>query len=87
MHYSFDSSELIDELEFDIEENGDSLEVFAYWIVMPNGQEIYVDYYFVDGDELKEFDEKLSEEYDQFFRKKMPAVELLEKFRKEKEIL
>ena len=87
MHYSYDSSELIDELEFDVEENGDGLEVFAYWIVMPNGQEIYVDYYFVNGDELKEFDEKLSEEYDQFFRKKMPAVDLLEKLRKEKEIL
>lgn len=87
MHYSFDSSKLIDELEFDIEEYGADLEVFAYWIVMPNGQEIYVDYYFVDGDELEEFGEKLSEEYDQFFRRKMPAVELLEKFKKEKEIL
>lgn len=87
MHYSFDSSELINELEFDIEEYGGDLEVFAYWIVMPNGQEIYVDYYFVDGDELEEFGEKMAEEYDQFFRKRMLAVELLEKFKKEKEIL
>lgn len=87
MHYSFDSSELIDELEFDIEEYGSDLEVFAYWIVMPNGQEIYVDYYFIDGDELEEFGEKLSEGYDQFFRKRMPAVELLKKFKEEKEIL
>lgn len=87
MHYSFDSSELIDELEFDIEEYGDDLVVWGYWIVMPNGQELYVDYYFIDSDELEEFDEKVSEEYDQFFRKEMLAVKLLDKFRKEKEIL
>lgn len=87
MNYSFDSTELIDELEFDIEEYGNDLVVWGYWIVMPNGQELFVDYYFIDGDELEEFDEKVSEEYDQFFRKKMSAVKLLDKFRKEKEIL
>lgn len=87
MHYSFDSTELIDELESDIEEYGTDLVVWGYWIVMPNGQELFVDYYFIDGDELEEFDKKVSEEYDQFLRKAIPAVELLDKFKKEKEIL
>lgn len=87
MNYSFDANELISELEEDINLFGDGLIVWAYWIVMPNGQELYVDYYFFDGDELEDFDKKMSEEYEEFFRKKMLAIDLLDKFKSENELL
>lgn len=87
MNYSFDANELISGLEEDINLFGDDLIVWAYWIVMSNGQELYVDYYFFDGDELEDFDKKMSEEYEEFFRKKMLATDLLEKFKSENELL
>lgn len=87
MNYSFDANELITELEEDINLFGDDLIVWAYWIVMSNYQELYVDYYFFDGDELEDFDKKMSEEYEEFFRKKMLAIDLLDKFKSENELL
>ena len=87
MNYSFDANELISELEEDINLFGDDLIVWAYWIVMPNDQELFVDYYFFDGDELEDFDKKMSEEYEEFFRKKMLAIDLLDKFKSENELL
>lgn len=87
MNYSFDASELIPELEEDITLFGSSLTVWGYWIVMPNGQELYVDYYFFDGNELDDFDKKMSEEYGEFFRKKMLATDLLVKFKSENKLL
>ena len=87
MNYSFDANELITELEEDINLFVDDLIVWAYWIVMSNCQELYVDYYFFDGDELEDFDKKMSEEYEKFFRKKMLAIDLLDKFKSENELL
>lgn len=87
MNYSFDANELITELEEDINLFGNDLIVWAYWIVMSNCQELYVDYYFFDGDELEDFDKKMSEEYEEFFRKKMLAIDLLDKVKSENELL
>ena len=94
MIYSFDAEGLIEDLENDIQENGVST-VWAYSIKMPNGQELFVDYFYVAGEHpfrrfgptLKEFEASLSKEYSQFARTKMPAAELLEIFKKEDETL
>lgn len=92
MQYSFDSSALIDELKGDIYDEGNDMMVWGYWIVMPNGQELYVDYYYVDGDApfgltIEQFDLKVRQEHGEFLRKKMPAAELLEIFKKEDETI
>ena len=93
MNYSFDAEGLIENLENDIQENGIS-NVWAYSITMPNGQELYIDYFYVAGDPfrrfgptLKEFEASLSKEYAQFARTKMPAAELLEILKEEDETL
>lgn len=93
MEYSFDAEGLIENLENDIQENGVST-VWAYSITMPNGQELFIDYFYVAGDPfrrfgptLKEFEDSLSKEYAQFARTKMPAAELLEILKKEDETL
>lgn len=93
MIYSFDAEGLIENLENDIQENGVST-VWAYSIKMPNGQELFIDYFYVAGDPfrrfgptLKEFEASLSKEYSQFARTKMPAAELLEILKKEDETL
>ncbi|GHV97762.1 hypothetical protein lacNasYZ03_10570 [Lactobacillus nasalidis] len=92
--FSFDSAALIEELKSDIAVEGVKT-VWAYWVVMPNGQELYVDYFYVDdefpirrfGPSLKDFDLKMAEEFNSFNRKKMPATELLELLEKEDETL
>lgn len=96
--YSIDLSGLIDELKEDIAEHeafeDDELVVWAYWTILPNGREVYVDYYFQDDDDLfddedekakcvADFDKKMAEEYDNFARKLMPAKKLLEIFEEE----
>ena len=93
MEYSFDAEGLIENLENDIQENGVST-VWAYSIKMPNGQDLFIDYFYVAGDPfrrfgptLKEFEASLSKEYSQFARTKMPASELLEIFKKEDETI
>ena len=92
MQYSFDSSALIDELKGDIYDEGNDMMVWGYWIFMPNGQKLYVDYYYVDGDApfgltIEQFDLKVRQEHGAFLRKKMPASELLEIFKKEDETI
>lgn len=86
MEYSFDAEGLIENLENDMQENGVST-VWAYSITMPNGQELFIDYFYVAGDPfrrfgptLKEFEASLSKEYSQFARTKMPAAEVLVSF-------
>lgn len=93
MEYSFDAEGLIENLENDIQENGVST-VWAYSITMPNGQDLFIDYFYVAGDPfrrfgptLKEFEASLSKEYSQFARTKMPAAELLEILKKEDKTL
>ncbi len=93
MEYSFDAEGLIKNLENDMQENGVST-VWAYSIAMPNGQELFIDYFYVTGDPfrrfgptLREFEASLSKEYSQFARTKMPAAELLEIFKKEDETI
>lgn len=93
MNYSFDAEGLIKNLENDIQENVIS-NVWAYSITMPNGQDLFVDYFYVAGDPfrrfgptLKEFEASLSKEYSQFARTKMPAAELLEILKKEDETI
>lgn len=93
MNYSFDAEGLIKNMENDIQENGIS-NVWAYSITMPNGQDLFVDYFYVAGDPfrrfgptLKEFEASLSKEYSQFARTKMPAAELLEILKKEDETI
>lgn len=93
MEYSFDAEGLIENLENDIQENGVST-VWAYSITMPNGQDLFIDYFYVAGDPfrrfgptLKEFEASLSKEYSQFARTKMPAAELLEILKKEDETI
>lgn len=96
--YSIDLTDLIDELEDDIayyEAVEDSeLVVWAYWTILSNGREVYIDYYFQDDDDLfadedekakcvADFDKKMAEEYDNFARKLMPAKKLLEIFEEE----
>ena len=96
--YSIDLTDLIDELEDDIayyEAVEDSeLVVWAYWTILSNGTEVYIDYYFQDDDDLfddedekakcvADFDKKMAEEYDNFARKLMPAKKLLEIFEEE----
>lgn len=109
MQYSFDAGPIIKDLESDIcayRMLGQDLIVWGYWIVMPNGQEIFVDYYYRDDDparfhldidieydeeddserlalKVADFDKKISEQYDEFFRKKMSGYELLEKLKEE----
>lgn len=71
---SIDLGDLIDELRGDIAEcetfEDDELVIWAYWTILPDGQELYVDYYFQDEPEddfnirfkhdnfLDDFDEK-----------------------------
>lgn len=95
MDYSFDSTDLIKELSADIAEDG-NVDVWAYWIVMDNGQEIYFDYYPLDDPEsaddpeyksVADFDNKVAETYPNFFRKKIKAMDLLEIFKKENETI
>lgn len=93
MEYSFDAEGLIENLENDMQENGVST-VWAYSITTPNGQELFIDYFYVAGEPfrrfgptLKEFEASLSKEYAQFARTKMPAAELLEILKKEDETL
>ena len=43
---------------------GDELVVWAYWTILPNGREVYVDYYFQDEPE-DDFD--IHFEHDDFF--------------------
>lgn len=95
MYYSFDSTDLIKELSADIEEEG-NVDVWAYWIVMDNGQEIYFDYYPLDDSEFEnepdyksvsDFDKKVFETYPKFLRKKIKAMDLLEIFKKENETI
>lgn len=95
MNYSFDSKRLIDDLSADIAEFGNE-EVWAYWIVMDNGQEIYFDYYPLDDPELgndpdyksvSDFDKKVFETYPNFLRKKIKAKDLLEIFKAENETI
>lgn len=93
MNYSFDAEGLIENLENDMQENGVST-VWAYSITMPNGQELFIDYFYVAGEPfrrfgptLKEFEASLSKEYAQFARAKMPAAELLEILKKKDETL
>lgn len=66
--YSIDLSGLIDELKEDIAEHeafeDDELVVWAYWTILPNGREVYVDYYFQDDPE-DDFDIRF--EHDDFF--------------------
>lgn len=111
---SIDLGDLIDELRGDIAEceafEDDELVVWAYWTLLPDGQELYVDYYFQDEPEgdfdirfehddffddfneddevknVKDFDKKMAESYDNFARKLMPAKELLNFFEEENEI-
>lgn len=93
MEYSVDTEGLIEKLKFDIQEVGVS-NVWAYSITMPNGQELFIDHFYVAGDPfrrfgptLKEFEASLSKEYSQFARTKMPAAELLEIYKKEDETI
>lgn len=94
MEYSFDAEGLIEELENDIQENGVQT-VWAYSITMPNGQDLFIDYFYVAGEPpfrrfgptLKEFEASLSKEYSLFARTKMQATELLELLKKEDETL
>ena len=92
MQYSFDSSSLIEEIKGDIYDAGDDMMVWAYWVFMPNGQKLYVNYYYVDGDApfgltIEQFDLKVRQEHGVVLRKKMPAAELLEIFKKEDETI
>lgn len=95
MNYSFDTEKLIKELSADIAEFGNE-DVWAYWIVMDNGQEIYFDYCPIDDPELADdyeyksladFDKKVAETYPQFLRKKMKSTDLLEIFKRENETI
>lgn len=95
MYYSFDSTNLINELEKDIAEFGNT-DVWAYWNVMDNGQEIYFDYYPLnDPDEvndpeyisIEDFDKEVAKTYPSFLRKKMKSKDLLEIFKKENKII
>ena len=91
MYYSFDSTDLINELEKDIAEFGNT-DVWTYWKVMENGQEIYFDYFPVnDPDEIgnpdymdiENFDKEVAKTYPNFLRKKIKSKDLLEIFKKE----
>lgn len=93
--YSFDSNELIKELEKDISEFGDE-KVWAYWTVMDNDQEIYFEYCPLDDPELENepdyqsvsaFDKKVSKNHPNFFRKIMKSSELLNLLKEEKDII
>ena len=95
MNYSFDASKLINELSADIAEDG-NVDVWGYWIVMDNNQEIYFDYYPLDDPELEkdpdyksvsDFDKKVFETYPNFLRKKIKAKDLLEIFKAENETI
>lgn len=95
MYYSFDSNKLIKELSADIDEEG-NVDVWAYWIVMDNGQEIYFDYYPLDDPEsavdpdyksVADFDKEVAKTYPNFLRKKIKAIDLLEIFKKESETI
>ena len=91
MNYLFDASKLINELEADIAEFGNT-EVWAYWKVMENGQEVYFDYFPInDPDEIgnpdymsiEKFDKEVAKTYSNFLRKKIKSKDLLEIFKKE----
>lgn len=91
MNYLFDSTNLINELEKDIAEFGNT-EVWAYWRLMENGQEIYFDYFPInDPDEIgnpdymsiENFDKEVAKTYSNFLRKKIKSKDLLEIFKKE----
>lgn len=95
MNYSFDANKLIKELSADIAEEG-NVDVWAYWIVMDNGQEIYFDYYPLDDPEsavdpdyksVADFDKEVAKTYPNFFRKKIKAMDLLEILKKESETI
>ncbi|WP_294832032.1 hypothetical protein [uncultured Lactobacillus sp.] len=95
MYYTFDSTSLINELEKDIAEFGNT-EVWAYWKVMNNGQEIYFDYFPInDPDEIgnpdymdiENFDKEVAKTYSNFLRKKIKSKDLLEILKKENETI
>lgn len=95
MKYSFDAEDLIKELTADIAEFGNE-DVWAYWVVMDNGQEIYFDYYPINDDSIEyeldyksveEFDKKVAETYPNFLRQKMKSQDLLDKFKQENETI
>lgn len=95
--YSYDASDLIDELSDDIADyeffEEKELVVWAYWTVMPNGQEVYVDYFYQDEDDMgqdgkkiADFDKEMAKSFDNFARKLMPAEKLLEILKEESQL-
>lgn len=82
-------TDLIEELEQDISEyellNNKMLIVWEYYAPLPDGEDVYVDFFYTDEDldgnddapTIANFDQKVAEEYPMFLRKRMPARLLL----------
>lgn len=88
---------LIEELEQDISEyeffNNKMLIVWGYYAPLPDGEDVYVDFFYTDEDldgnddapTIADFDQKVAEEYPRFLRKRMPARLLLKILKKQQE--
>ena len=82
-------TDLIEELEQDISEyellNNKMLIVWEYYAPLPDGEDVYGDFFYTDEDldgnddapTIADFDQKVAEEYPMFLRKRMPARLLL----------
>ncbi|WP_396592550.1 hypothetical protein ACIA39_04125 [Lactobacillus delbrueckii subsp. bulgaricus] len=82
-------TDLIEELERDISKceffNNRILIVWGYYAPLPDGEDVYVDFFYTDEDldgnddapTIADFDQKVAEEYPMFLRTRMPARLLL----------
>lgn len=92
-------TDLIDELEQDINEyeffNNKMLIVWGYYAPLPNGEDVYVDFFYTDEDldgtddapTVADFDQKVAEEYPMFLRKRMPSRLLLKILKKQQQAI
>ncbi len=90
-------TDLIEELEQDINEyeffNNKMLIVWGCYAPLPDGEDVYVDFFYTDEDldgnddapNIADFDQKVAEEYPRFLRKRMPARLLLKILKKQQE--
>ncbi|MDA3801883.1 hypothetical protein PF585_07330 [Lactobacillus delbrueckii] len=67
--------------------------VRGYYAPLPDGEDVYVDFFYTDEDLdgnddapiIADFDQKVAEEYPMFLRKRMPARLLLKILKKQQE--
>lgn len=69
--------------------------VWVYYAPLPNGKDVYVDFFYTDEDltgndempTVADFDQKVAEEYPMFLRKRMPARLLLKILKKQQQAI